>query len=43
MKVQLADKLGVDIESVALEKIELNRKKYPVELASDNATKYNRR
>ncbi len=41
--VRLADKLGVDIEKAVLDKIELNEKKYPVELAKDNATKYNRR
>jgi dCTP diphosphatase len=40
---RLADKLGVDIESAVLDKIEQNAKKYPVELARDNATKYNKR
>ena len=40
---RLADKLHVDIEKAVLEKIALNEKKYPVELARDNATKYNRR
>ncbi len=41
--VRLADKLGVDIEKAVLDKIEVNEKKYPVELAKDNATKYNKR
>jgi NTP pyrophosphatase (non-canonical NTP hydrolase)/predicted nuclease with RNAse H fold len=41
--VRLADKLGVDIEQAVLEKIEVNEKKYPVELAKDNAIKYNKR
>ena len=40
---RLADKLGVDIEKVALDKIEVNRSKYPVELSKGNAEKYNRR
>lgn len=41
--IRLADKLDVDIEEAVLDKIELNEKKYPVELAKDNATKYNKR
>ncbi len=41
--VRLADKLGVDIEKAVEEKIKLNEKKYPVELARGNATKYNKR
>ena len=41
--VRLADKLGVDIEKAVLDKIALNEKKYPVKLAKDNATKYNKR
>lgn len=40
---RLADKLGVDIEKAVLDKIDQNEKKYPVELAKNNATKYNRR
>lgn len=40
---RLADKLGVDIERAVLDKIAQNEKKYPIELAKDNATKYNRR
>jgi NTP pyrophosphatase (non-canonical NTP hydrolase) len=41
--VRLAEKLNVDIEKVVLDKIKLNEKKYPVELAKGNATKYNKR
>ncbi|MBI5739363.1 MAG: nucleotide pyrophosphohydrolase [Nitrospirae bacterium] len=41
--VRLADKLDIDIEKEVLAKIDLNEKKYPVELSRDNATKYNRR
>ncbi len=40
---RLADKLNVDIEKVALAKIEVNRMKYPVEISKGNAEKYNRR
>jgi NTP pyrophosphatase (non-canonical NTP hydrolase) len=41
--VRLADKLGVDIEKAVEEKIKVNERKYPVELAKGNATKYNKR
>jgi NTP pyrophosphatase (non-canonical NTP hydrolase) len=41
--VRLADKLDIDIEKAVLDKVELTEKKYPVELAKDNATKYNKR
>jgi dCTP diphosphatase len=40
---RLADTLGIDIEREVLAKIELNEKKYPVELSKNSATKYNRR
>ncbi len=40
---RLADKLGVDIETSVLEKMEKNARKYPVELSRNNAVKYNRR
>jgi NTP pyrophosphatase (non-canonical NTP hydrolase) len=40
---RLAGKLGVDIERAVLKKIALNEKKYPIEFAKDNATKYNKR
>ena len=41
--VRLADKLDVDIEKAALEKMEINTMKYPVELSKGNIEKYNRR
>jgi len=41
--IRLADTLGIDIEKEVLAKIELNEKKYPVELSKNSATKYNRR
>ncbi len=41
--VRLADKLDVDIEKAALEKMEINAMKYPVELSKGNIEKYNRR
>ncbi len=40
---RLADTLGIDIEREVLAKIELNEKKYPIELSKNSATKYNRR
>jgi dCTP diphosphatase len=39
---RLADTLGIDIEREVLAKIELNEKKYPIELSKNSATKYNR-
>jgi dCTP diphosphatase len=41
--VRLADKLDIDIEKAVLDKIEQNDKKYPIELAKNNAIKYNKR
>ena len=41
--VRLADKMDIDIEKVVLDKMVLNEQKYPIELANNNATKYNRR
>ncbi|HAM52216.1 MAG TPA: nucleotide pyrophosphohydrolase [Nitrospiraceae bacterium] len=41
--IRLSDKLGIDIEKAALEKIVVNEKKYPVHLSKNNATKYNKR
>jgi len=38
--VRLADKSGVDLYRAALEKMELNRLKYPVGLAHGSARKY---
>ena len=41
--LRLGDKLGVDFQKAILEKMELNERKYPVELAKGNALKYDRR
>jgi len=41
--VRLADKLDVDIEKAALEKIKINEIKYPINLSKGNIEKYNRR
>jgi dCTP diphosphatase len=41
--VRLADKLNVDIEDAVIEKIKINKEKYPIKLSKSNATKYNRR
>ena len=38
--VSLSDKLGVDLVAAAFEKLEINAKKYPVELAKGSAKKY---
>jgi dCTP diphosphatase len=40
--VQLAGKLGVDLEDAVLKKIEKNAAKYPVEKFKGSAKKYNR-
>ena len=39
--VNLADKLDIDPVRTALDKIEKNRRKYPVNLSKGNALKYN--
>ena len=36
----MSDKLGVDAETIILQKLEQNRKKYPVEKAKGKSTKY---
>ena len=38
--VRLADKLGVDLAAAAAAKIEINARKYPVDMARGNAKKY---
>jgi len=38
--VRLADKLGVDLAAAAAAKIEVNARKYPVDMARGNAKKY---
>lgn len=39
--IRLADKSGVDLQQAVLEKMELNRAKYPAELVRGDARKYN--
>ena len=41
--LRMADVLNVDLERAAIEKIQRNAEKYPVDLVRGNATKYNRR
>ena len=41
--LRLGDKLGVDFQKTILDKMELNERKYPVDLAKGNAVKYNQR
>ena len=41
--IQLSDKLGIDLVEAAHAKLRKNEEKYPVDLAKDNALKYNRR
>lgn len=38
---QMADKYGLDIKQIMLEKLERNARKYPVEKAKGSAKKYN--
>ena len=38
--LRLADKLDIDIDEAVREKIEINAKKYPIDLAKGNAKKY---
>ena len=40
--ILLADKLGVKLEDIVLEKLEETRKKYPVEKAKGKSTKYDK-
>ncbi len=41
--LRLSDKLDIDIEEAVRGKIEINAKKYPIDLSKGNAIKYNRR
>jgi dCTP diphosphatase len=41
--IRLADKLNINLNEVALDKIKINEEKYPVNLSKSNATKYNKR
>ena len=38
--ILLADKLGVNLEEIVMQKIEKNSKKYPIEKAKGNSKKY---
>ena len=38
--IQMADKLGVDLDQIINNKIDQNEKKYPVEAAKGSAAKY---
>ena len=39
--LRFSDIAKLDLEKICLEKIDINKKKYPVELSKGNATKYN--
>jgi len=41
--IRLADKLDIDVEKAALQKLKINAEKYPVALSKSNAVKYNKR
>ena len=41
--IRLADKLNIDIENSIYNKINKNKKNYPIELSHSNSTKYNKR
>jgi len=38
----LADKLGVDVETILMEKLKVNEEKYPVEKSRGRSTKYDK-
>ena len=38
----MAEQLGVDVETIILDKLEKTKKKYPVEKAKGNSTKYDK-
>jgi len=40
--IQMADKLGVDLKQIVLDKMEKTARKYPVEKAKGVSTKYNK-
>lgn len=41
--LRIADKLGINLKEEANKKIEINDKKYPIDLSKGNSIKYNRR
>ena len=40
--IMLADRIGVDLEEIVLDKLEKTRKKYPIEKARGVSTKYDK-
>ena len=40
--IQMANKLGVDLERIGIDKMEKTAKKYPIEKAKGKSTKYNK-
>ena len=40
--IQMTDRLGVDPKQIILDKMEKTAKKYPIEKAKGNSTKYNK-
>lgn len=40
--IDLSEKLGVDLETIILNKLEKNKLKYPIDKAKGNNTKYNK-
>lgn len=40
--IQMADKLGVDLKEIVIQKLKKTEEKYPVEKAKGVSTKYNR-
>ncbi len=40
--IQMANVLNLDISQIVLDKMELNKKKYPISKAKGNAIKYNK-
>lgn len=40
--ILMADKLGVDLEEIVLEKLKQNEAKYPIEKSKGKSTKYNK-
>lgn len=40
--ILMADKLGVDLEEIVLEKLKQNEEKYPIEKSKGKSTKYNK-
>lgn len=40
--ILMADKLGIDLEEIVLEKLKQNETKYPIEKSKGKSTKYNK-